>query len=75
MKTLANVKTDSSWSENDSNYLELKLEVFKKDDNKEFRRVQNFPTGVADFDQVKRLRNHLVNAAENFTREENLTQY
>ena len=29
------------WSENDSNYLDLKLKVFKKDDNKEFQLVQN----------------------------------
>ena len=28
-----------SWSKNDSNYLEVKLKVFKKDDNKEFRQV------------------------------------
>ena len=25
-----------SWSKNDSNYLDVKLRVFKKDDNKEF---------------------------------------
>ena len=25
-----------SWSNNDSNYLDVKLKVFKKDDNKEF---------------------------------------
>ena len=29
--------------------------------------------GEADFNQFKRLRNQLVNAAENFAREENLT--
>ena len=75
MWTLANVKTDLqiSWCKNDSNYLDVKLKVFKKDDNKEFRLVQNLTMGEADFNQLMRLRNQLVNAAENFAREENLT--
>ena len=63
-----------SWSKNDSNYLDVELKVFKKDDNKEFRLVQNFTTGEADLNQFMRLRNELVNAAENFAREEKLTQ-
>ena len=62
-----------SWSKNDSNYLDVKLKVFKKDDNKEFRLVQNLTMGEADFNQFMRLRNQPVNAAENFAREENLT--
>ena len=62
-----------SWSKNDSNYLDVKLKVFRKDDKKEFRLVQNLTMGEADFNQFIRLRNHLVNAAENFAREENLT--
>ena len=62
-----------SWSKNDSNYLDAKLNVFKKDDNKEFWLVQNLSMGEADFNQFLRLRNELVNAAENFAREENLT--
>ena len=62
-----------SWSKNDSNYLEIKVKVFKKDDNKEFRLVQSLTKGEADFNQFMRLRNQLVNAAENFAREENLT--
>ena len=62
-----------SWSKNDSNYLGVKLKVFKKDDNKEFRLVQNLTMGEADFNQFMRLRNQLVNAAENFAREEILT--
>ena len=62
-----------SWSKNDSNYLDVKLKVFKKDDNKEFRLVQNLTMGEADFNQLMRLRNQLVNAAENVPREENLT--
>ena len=62
-----------SWSKNDSNYLDVKLKVFRKDDKKEFRLVQNLTMGEADFNQFMRLRNQLVYAAENFAREENLT--
>ena len=62
-----------SWSKNDSNYLDVKLKVFRKNDKKDFRRVQNLTMGEADFNQFMRLRNQLVNAAENFAREENLT--
>ena len=62
-----------SWSKNDSNYLDVKLKVFKKDDNKEFQLVQNFTMGEADFNQLLRLRNQQVNAADNFASEENLT--
>ena len=53
-----------SWSKNDSNYLDVKLKVFRKDDKKEFRLVQNLTMGEADFNQFMRLRNQLVNAAE-----------
>ena len=62
-----------SWSKNDSNYLDVKLKVFRKDDKKEFRLVQNLTMGEADFNQFMLLRNQLVNAAENFAREENFT--
>ena len=61
------------WSKNDSNYLDVKLKVFNKDDNKEFRLVQNLTMGEADFNQFMRLRNQLVIAAEDVAREENLT--
>ena len=61
------------WSKNDSNYLDVKLKVFEKDDNKEFRLVQNPTMGEADFNQFMQLRNQLVKAAENFATEENLT--
>ena len=54
------------WSKNDSNYLDVKLKVFKKDDNKEFRLAQNNTIREADFNQFMRLRNQLVIAAENF---------
>ena len=61
------------WSKSDSNYLDVKLKVFRKDDKKEFRLVQNLTMREADFNQFMRLRNQLVNAAENFAREESLT--
>ena len=75
MLTLTKVKTnlDDFWSKNDSNYLDVKLKAFKKDDNREFRQVQNLTMGETDFNQFMRLRNQLVNAAENFDREEKLT--
>ena len=52
-----------SWSENDSNYLDVNFKVFRKDDKKEFRLVQNLTMGEADFNQFMRLRNQLINAA------------
>ena len=54
-----------SWSKNDSNYLDVKLKVCKKNDNKEFQLAQNLTMGEADFNQFMQLRNQLVNAAEN----------
>ena len=57
------------WSKIDSNYLDVKLKVFKKDDDKEFRPVQNLTMGEADFNQFIRLRNQLVNAAKSFAGE------
>ena len=62
-----------SRSKNDSNYLDVRLEVFRKDDKKEFRLVQNLTMAEADFNQFLRFRNQLVNAAENLAREEHLT--
>ena len=62
-----------SYSKNDSNYLDVKLKMFKKVDNKEFRLVQNLTMGEADFNQFNRLGNQLVNAAETFARGGNLT--
>ena len=53
--------------------MDVKLKVFKKDDNKQFRLVQSLTVGESDFNQFVRLRNQLVNAAENFAREEKLT--
>ena len=63
----------SFWSINDSNYLDVKLKVFRKDDKNEFRLAQNLTLGETDFNQFMRLTNQLVNAAEIFAREESLT--
>ena len=56
------------WSKNDSNYLDVNLYVFEKDDNKELRLVQNLTMGEADVNQFIRFRFQLVIAAENFAR-------
>ena len=53
--------------------MDRKLKVFKEDNNKEFRLVQNSTKGEADFNQFLRLRNQLVLAAGNFPREKNLS--
>ena len=63
-----------SCSKIDSNYLDIKLKVFKREDkNAEFRLSQIFSMGEADFNQFIRQRNQLVVAADNFLREENLS--
>ena len=63
-----------SWTENDSNYLDNKLKVFKTEDkNAKFRLTQNFTMGEADFNQFVRQRNQVVVAADNFLREQNLS--
>ena len=62
-----------SWSQKDSNHLGLKLKVLKKHEKKQFRRVENVTMGEADFNQFMRLRKQLVNAAENFAREESFS--
>ena len=53
--------------------MDVKLKVFKKVDNKKFGLVQNLTMGEPSFNQLMRLRNQLVNAAENFAKEEKLT--
>ena len=63
-----------SWTRNDSNYLDSKLKVFKREDkNAGFRLRQNLSMGKADFSQFMRQRNQLVVAADNFLREQNLS--
>ena len=54
--------------------MDVKLNVFKKVDKKEFRLIQNFTMGEADFNQFTRLRNQLDNAAGNSAREEKSTE-
>ena len=62
------------WSKNDFNYLDIKLKVFKREDkNAEFRLRQNCSMGKADFNQCIRQRNQLVDAADNFLREQSLS--
>ena len=51
----------------------MKLKMFKKVENKEFRLAQNLTMGVADFNQFNRLRNQLVVAVRDFSKKENLT--
>ena len=55
-----------SWSKNYSNYLDVKLKVFKKDDNKNLRLLRNLTIGEVDFNQFMRFRNQLVNVAKSF---------
>ena len=63
-----------SCTKNDSNYLDVKLKVFKREDkNAEFRLRQNLSMGEADFIQFIRQRNQLVPAADNFLREQSLS--
>ena len=63
-----------SLSKNYSNYLDIKLKVFRREDkNAEFRLRQNLSMGEADFNQFIRQRNQMVVAADNFLRQENLS--
>ena len=60
-----------SWTKNDSNYLVIKLKVFKREDkNAEFQLRQNLSMGETNFNQFIRQRNQLVVAADNFLREQ-----
>ena len=62
------------WSKIDSNCLDFKLRLFKREDkNAEFHLRQNFSMGEADFNQFIRQRNQLVVASDNFLREQNLS--
>ena len=62
-----------SWSKNDSNYLDIKLQVLEREDkNAELRLRPNFSMGEADFNQFIRQRNQLVVAPDNFLREKKL---
>ena len=61
-----------SWSKNFLDYLDVKLKLFKRDKNKQFRLAQNLTMGDADLNQFIRLRNQLVVAVRDFSKEENL---
>ena len=63
------------WYKNDSDHLRGKLQVVKKNDNKDFRLVQNITMGEADFNQLMRLRNELVTAAENLVERKTCNQF
>ena len=59
-----------SCTKNDSNYLDIKLKVFRRDNkNAEFRLRQNLSMGEADFNQFIRQKNQPVVAADSFLRE------
>ena len=63
-----------SWTKNDSNYLDIKPKVFKREDKTaEIRLRQNLSMGEADITQFIRQRNQLVVAADSFLREQNLS--
>ena len=61
------------WSKNFFDYLDVKLKMFKRDENKQYRLAQNLTMGEADFYQFIRLRNKLVVAVREFSIEENLS--
>ena len=50
----------------------MKLKVFKRDENEQFQLAQNLTMGEADFIQFIRLKNQLVVAVRDFSKEENL---
>ena len=52
--------------------MDLKFKVFKKDEYKQFRLAQSLTMEEADFSQVIRLRNQLVVAFREFSKEKNL---
>ena len=64
-----------SWTKNNSNYLDVKQKLFKRGDKvSEFRLRQIVSMGEAGFNQFIRQRNQLVVAADNFFREQKLSQ-
>ena len=62
----------TSWSKNSFEYLDVKLKMFKRDENKQFRLTLNLSMGEADFNQFIRLKNQLVVAVRDFSKEKNL---
>ena len=64
-----------SWSEKDSNCLDVELNIFKKDKNKDFRLVQTLTMGESDFNQFNPMRKQLVIVAENFGSHHSFSPY
>ena len=65
----------TSWFKNSLVYLVVKLKVFKKVENKQFRLAENLTMGEAHFIQFIRLRNQLVVAVRDFSKKENLPPF
>ena len=61
-----------SWSKNYFDHLDVKLKLFERNENKQYRLAQNLKLGKADFNRFIRLRNQLVGAVRKFSNEENL---
>ena len=57
----------------DIRYMDVKFNVFKKDDNRGFCPNQKITTGESDFNQFLRLINELSLAAKNIRRDQNLS--
>ena len=57
-----------SWSKISFDYLDVKLKVFKRDENKQFRLAQNLTMGKVDFNQFIPLRNQLIVAVRDFSK-------
>ena len=60
------------WSKNSFEYLDVKLKVFTRDEDKQVRLAQNLTMREADFNQFIRLRNQLVIAVRDISKEESL---
>ena len=61
-----------AWSKSSFVYLDLKLKLFKKDENKDFWSAQTLRMGEVHFNQFIWLSNQLVVAVRDFSKEENL---
>ena len=60
------------WSKNSFDYSDVKLKVVTRDENKQIRLAQNLTMREEDFNQFNRLRNQLVIAVREFSKEESL---
>ena len=74
MWTLVNAKTDLDkfLGPKFLSTMDVKLKVFKRDEDKPFRLAQNLTMRETDLKQFIRLRNQLVAAVRDFIKEENL---